>query len=715
MCTHLLVGLALLLGADPSTAPAPIRDYTVFQTGSGFVPQIDIGSDIAVVYGVDDSFADRLAGWKAQGYGVSMMTGISWGQYAAYYGGAENLKKEEIQTSKSGRLYMHGNSKTVGYNVPTPAYVEFIKQRIAPAIDLGVQAIYLEEPEYWAETGWSEGFKRAWQDFYDTPWEAPDSSVDAQYKASRLKYELYFNALRDVFQFAKARAKEQGKTLECHVPTHSLLNYAHWRIVSPESRLMDLPEVDGYIAQVWTGTARTPNVYQGERKERTFETAFLEYGQALGMVRPTGRKVWFLHDPIEDNPNYSWANYRKNYEDTVVASLFWPEVHRFEVMPWPNRIFQGTYPKVDLDAKSGDREGIPAEYATEILTVINALNDMEQQDVHFDAGSNGIGILVSDTLMFQRAAPTPSEPHLSSFYGLALPLLKAGIPLEPVQLETILTPEALTRYRVLVLTYEGQKPLKPEYHAVLDTWVRAGGCLLYVGDKSDPYHHVKAWWNQDGTTDAVACDDLFQRLGLDNAARHKPVSVGEGYARIFFEKPRELAKYPDGASKVLAAVEELLQAKGLPLETQNYFSLRRGPYLIAAVLDESLSSEHLALKGRFVDLFDPHLPIVRERALAPGERALWYDLDWQPSALPRVVAAGARVRAFEVQPGALQILTRGPAQTHCRLRVQMATAPTAVSTVPEVPVQQVWDPESGTVLLSFDNQGADIRLTLTIP
>lgn len=45
--------------------------------------------------------------------------------------------------------------------------------------------------------------------------------------------------------------------------------------------------------------------------------------------------------------------------------------------------------------------------------------------------------------MFQRAMLTPSEPHLSSFYGLALPLLKAGIPLEPVQLETNPTPEGL--------------------------------------------------------------------------------------------------------------------------------------------------------------------------------------------------------------------------------------------------------------------------------
>lgn len=49
--------------------------------------------------------------------------------------------------------------------------------------------------------------------------------------------------------------------------------------------------VDGYIAQVWTGTAQTPNVYNGVRKARTFETAFLEYGIMQELVRGTDRRM----------------------------------------------------------------------------------------------------------------------------------------------------------------------------------------------------------------------------------------------------------------------------------------------------------------------------------------------------------------------------------------------------------------------------------------
>ena len=63
-------------------------------------------------------------------------------------------------------------------------------------------------------------------------------------------------------------------------------------------------------------------MYEGLRKERTFETAYLEYGVMQELVRGTDRRMWFLHDLIEDNPNHTWADYKQNYLKTVVASLF---------------------------------------------------------------------------------------------------------------------------------------------------------------------------------------------------------------------------------------------------------------------------------------------------------------------------------------------------------------------------------------------------------
>ena len=697
-------------------AAEPARDFTCFQTGSPYGPKIDVGSDVAVVYGTGADLPDRMAAWRAQGYAISMMTGIAWGGYDDYYMENGVFKAAEVQTRKNGKLFMHGDSTTVGYNVPTDAYIEYIKRKIEPAVDAGAMALYLEEPEFWAESGWSEAFKKSWADFYGEAWQEPDSSVDAQYRASKLKYEMYYKALREVFKHAKARASAQGRTVECHVPTHSLISYAQWRIVSPESHLMDIAEADGYIAQVWTGTARSANIYRGQNKERTFETGFLEYGQAFGMVRPTGRKVWFLADPVEDNPNRSWADYKRNYECTIIASLMWPEVSRFEVMPWPDRIFQGSYPKLDMDAKTGGaREGIPADYATQLLAVINALNDMNQKDIRYETGTRGIGVLVSDTMMFQRAAPQPSDPHLGSFFGLALPLVKSGIPAEPVQLETILTPNMLASYRVLLLTYEGQKPLKSAYHDVLAQWVRDGGGLIYVGDGSDPYLDVREWWNEQGKNKRRPDQDLFERLGITPKASDAPEAVGKGFVRVFSQAPRELQRKEDGASKVMALVQEMCNRIGEAFKTQNYLCVQRGPYVVASVLDESISEQPLVLKGSFIDIFNPALPYVTERTLAPGERTLLYDLTWlrKTGAEAKVIAAAARVKNESVSNGALRFVARGPKDTTGGARILLPRAPKSVTTTPSIPVEQHWDEASGTLHLGFGNGAVDISFEVT--
>lgn len=703
--------LALLLSL---AGIAEATDLTNFQTAAPWSPSVDLAADVAIVYGTRGNFDERIKGWRDQGYGVAMMTGISWGDYSDYYGEGDGFKRAEVQTMADGNLRMHGVN--VGYNVPTPAYVEYMKQRVAPAIDAGAVAIYLEEPEFWANTGWSEAFKAEWQRLYGEPWQAPDSSVDAQYKASRLKYELYTDALAEVFRFAKQRAKEQGRDVECHVPTHSLINYAHWGIVSPMSRLMDIPEADGYIAQVWTGTARTPNRYRGKMRERTFEAAYFEYGQAIAMTRPTGRKVWFLHDPIEDNPNHTWADYKVNYEATVVASLLWPDVHRFEIVPWPNRVFEGQYPKEELERKpSGERleterVGIPPEYAVELLTIFNALTDMNQHEVRFTAGEAGLGILVSDTMMFQRAAPEPSDHAFGNFYGLALPLIKHGIPAQIVQLETLRSPADLGNVRTLLLTYEGQKPLKPDYHEVLAQWVREGGKLLIVDDNADPFNAVKEWWNDKGATARTPRDALLESLGMDTRIPG-PANIEEGRALLMHRSPTDLSKDRRGPEVLLAAIAELT---GSAPQSSDSIRLERGPYSIVAALDpERTASTPTKLEGQFIDLFDANHPLLSNPVVLPGERRLFRRVDESAAGRSQVLAASARIRDIQHQGTGLSFTARGPAGTQCRIAMQLQAPPAAV-TVDASPVTDFdWNESARILRIAFENIARPIKVDVS--
>lgn len=653
-----LAGIALAWsvhsGESPFAGdPQQTQERTCFQTGQAWSEHGNLRSDVAIVYGIDPGLPGRIQTWRDHGYRIHVMTGVSWGNYQDYlYGRFDGTNHEdEAQTERNGRKISHGGD--VYYMCPGENYGKFLCVGVQRALDAGAEAVHLEEPEFWVRGGYSEGFKREWKKYYGEDWQPPHSSVDAQWRASKLKYFLYRRALQQVFDYVQAYNQRTGRQVRCYVPTHSLLNYAHWRIVSPESSLARLNGCDGYIAQVWTGTSRTPNLFRGQLKERTFETAFLEYGAMQNLVRATGRRVWYLNDPIEDNPNHDWEDYRVNWESTLVASLFQPDVWQYEVAPWPERVFGGRYPK---KAKPEEREPIPPAYATELQTVFNALNDLKQSPVTWDCGTARLGVMVSDSLMFERGEPTPSDPHLSQVYGLALPLLKAGMPVTPVQLENVTVAGYLDNFDVILMSYHGMKPLGPEVHAPLADWVKRGGTLLFFDDDSDPYNAVREWWNSDGHHYATPREQLFELLGLsaktaDPAQLAVESHVGKGLVRWVRANPASYAADAHGDGAVLRTVQEAYrQPRGdRGWRETNYLLLRRGQYVIAAGLDESLSAAPKKLQGRFVDLFDPELKVREEIVLAPGSRWFLLDLDHAPAKTPTVLAS-----ACKALPGAAE-------------------------------------------------------------
>jgi hypothetical protein len=617
-----------------------------FQTHAPWSPRTNLNGDVAMSYGIDPGLPANLASWRARGYRIQVMTGVAWGEYQDYLYGRFDGKNhwDQAQKDRNGKLVQHGVD--VPYISPGMDYGNYLTVGIKRALDAGAEAVYLEEPEFWARSGWEDNFKREWKAYYGEEWQAPDSSPDAQYRASKLKYMLYRRALAQIFDFAKVYGKEHGRTIRCYVPTHSLINYANWRIVSPESSLINVG-ADGYIAQIWTGTAREPNYYKGVLKERTFETAFLEYGAMQNLVRASGRRVWYLNDPIEDNPNHDWEDYRTNWESTLTASLLQPEVWRYEIMPWPERIFNGKHPAAK--ETSGDAVAqvpIPKPYETELQSVIGALGDMKQSDVRWEsAGSEGIGILVSDTMMFQRADPVPSDERLGSFYGLALPLVKRGIPVEPVQIESAGTPGLLSRYKILYLTYEGQKPPQAEFHTVLAKWVRAGGSLIVIDDDNDPYNAVREWWNSAPNTYRSPRHHLFAELGIDPNTEGLS-KVGGGSVVFVPRSPAALSRDPKGDEIVEELGHQAATSIQLLWKETASLILRRGPYVIAAGLDEGPVQTHTyVLRGRFIDLFDSKQRTTLNPELPPNSRKLLVDLiAAERDGKPRILAAACRIK-----------------------------------------------------------------------
>lgn len=695
--------------------PRQGEERTSFQEAAPWNPGIQLPADVVMCYGVGPDLPERIAKWKSRGYITHVMTGVSWGEYQDYLYGRFDGKQhvDEAQTDRHGNVISHGGD--VYYMCPGPNFGTYLSQNVIKAIDAGAEAIHLEEPEFWARAGYSEGFKRAWREHYQEDWIPPHESPDAQYRASRLKYVLYRDALKQIFDAVKEHNAKTGKDVKCYVPTHSLVNYAQWKIVSPESSLLQVG-ADGYIAQVWTGTARTPNMYRGELRERTFQTAFFEYGAMVALTRGSGGRLWLLHDPIEDNPGYTWEDYRVNWECTVVASLFWPEVARYEISPWPNRVFHGKYPRPQRGRRGGpaiEPKPIPADYATELLGVMNALNDMDQTDIEWESGTRGLGLVVSDAMMFQREGPDASDNHLGSFFGLALPLLQRGAPVEPVQLENLKKSSDLDRYKVVIMTYEGMKPMTADADPVLADWVKGGGVLLFVDDDRDPYNGIRSWWNApEGPSYETPRQALFEALGLGRDAKPGAHKVGEGTLIWDASSPAALSYRPEGAAHVQQLVERAASAAGLDYKETDHMVLRRGPYVVAAGLEPTPGESPRELKGRFIDLFDAQLKVLDSVTLDPDRRSLLIDLDRVQTDKPRVIAAACKVTGEETtDDGGLSFVARGPKDTTASARVSLARRPGKVAVDGEAldDKAQTWDEASQTLLLRFDNS-ADGRL-----
>lgn len=709
----------VLCKAQKQTATNLHIEKTAFQTGSPWIPQIDVRSDIAIVYGAGDrpgmTFKQRVQSWRAKGYNVQFMTGIAWGSYDDYFLGKWDGKNHlgDGQVTRNGDTIWHG--KNIPYVVPGTSFIDYMKRGVVKkVIDEGITSIFLEEPEFWARGGYSEGFKQEWQKYYGFPWRPQHESAENTYLSSKLKYQLYYNAIKEVSSYAKEYGKRKGLNVKVYIPTHSLVNYSSWQIVSPEASLASLPGIDGYIAQVWTGTSREPTYFNGLKKERVFENAFLEYGSMVSMTAPTKRKVYFLTDPIEDWPR-DWADYKQNYQATFTAKLLYPMVADYEVMPWPERIYTHPY-KV---ANSNEKVLIPRDYSTQMQVMINVLNKMPVSS-NTVSGSTGIGVLMGNSLMFQRF-PTHNgfeDPQFSNFYGQTFPLLKRGVPVETVHMENLSYAATLKNIKVLIVSYSNMKPLSAEVHQQLAQWVKNGGVLIYCGKDRDPYQSVMEWWNTKENHYAAPSEHLFKLLQINNSAQGK-YKAGKGTVYIIRDDPKEFVMEQANDSMFVNTVKQAFKqdANAGDLIFKNSFYLKRGPYDIISVLDENADSKPYVINEPVIDLFDPKLPVLTSKSVEPGKQALLYNLSRLENKQPQVLASASRVYDEVIKPTAYSFVSKSPLNTTNSMRILLPKEPVEILLTDKngdkiADVKSSWDSASKTVYLSFENdpEGTTVNL-----
>lgn len=733
---------------------------TGFQEIEPWSSEIDLQTDFVMVYGLNESLESRMQQYRERGYKVHLMLGCAWGNYKEYLCGRWDGKEhwDECQTDRNGNPILHGVDTP--YMVPTRSFIQYLTEHLCTLIDKGITEIYMEEPEFWEAGGYSEAFKKEYLAYYGVDWEPPHTNINAKYRSSRLKAYLYGRLVRHLSRNIKEYGRKTGKEIHFYVATHSLVNYAQWKIVSPESRLLDVDEVDGFIAQVWTGTSGTGNVYEGHYKSRTFETAYLEYGIMQELVKGTDKEVWFLQDPVEDNPEHGWEEYEDKYKKTLTAALFWPDVDHYEVCPWPNRVFKGRYPrKVGLAEgmiPTEDMEGaknIPDTYATFLASMIQTLGDMTKGENETE--KDAVGVFLADSCMYQRTYPDHVEHHgqkinlsgmedwmnrlifqkeeerqlllsmekmeyaykeccaFPDWFGLTLPLLKYGLPIQPVYFDHMVRyDEYLRKYRYLILSYEFMKPESEEFHHKLVEWVKQGGTLFYIGKDFDPYNYLQEWWQK------FFCDTpaqhLFAEFGMDKEPANGCYRIGEGNVLVWNEVPALLSVNEAIADKYRNWIREGLKMGGYHWKMCNYLSVRRDPYIVIASMQESDMGSVYTKEGLFVDLYEDKYPVVERVLVEPGQEKLLFDLEKIKEDV-RIIATAARIENMVCENGQLSIEAKAIDHIQVNMRIRLPGKPEDLCAHTEsgknMELQSVWDEKSRTVLLSYRSNNEKVYIT----
>ncbi len=160
---------------------------------------------------------------------------------------------------------------------------------------------------------------------------------------------------------------------------------------------------------------------------------------------------------------------------------------------------------------------------------------------------------------------------------------------------------------------------------------------------ADPYLKVRDWWNSDGKNYATPREHLFEQLGVTDATVTNQFNrVGKGGLMWLHRRPVEFSASAEGATQIVATTKLAAEKAGLKWRESNYLLLQRGPYLIAAGLDESIAGEPHTVHGRFVNLFDSELRVLTDISITPGSRWFLFDLDDARTGKPHLLASACK-------------------------------------------------------------------------
>ena len=229
---------------------------------------------------------------------------------------------------------------------------------------------------------------------------------------------------------------------------------------------------------------------------------------------------------------------------------------------------------------------------------------------------------------------------------------------------------------------------------------------MIVDSRVDGYNAARDWWNsQEENAYVSPIDHLLELMGLARDQAPGKYQYGQGWVFVERKRPAYYCRSEANADEYRRLIAEAAKTVGLEYKERNYFLKRRGPYLLASVMNESISNDPLTLDGRFVNLFDPKLEILKKATINPNERAWLLDLARVTAPTPALLASSCRVESMKQTDDGLVLEATSPSEITAVTLLKLDAKPARVL-VDGVEAENIrWDEESQTLFFAFRSTG----------
>lgn len=710
------------------------------QVASSYSDIVAVNCDSVMIYSTNEGLVNS---WTEHDdiFNIDMMIAINRADLAYC-----DEHPEQIQTQRSGEKMIHG-AKGSYYMVPTKEFIEYIWESVEwSLINFRPNTIAFEEPEMWNTSGFSQGFKDEWKEYFGEEWQDPQSSPEAMLKSMELKTYLFERIISEMSD----RIKKIAPETKLYIATHSTPNYNAWGITAGLNHYMATGKVDGVIGQTWSDTIRTAFPYKNKSVVDEYLNAYIDFASYIDSVE--GTNFFALADPMSDSSDASEIQNRYAYRQTIAASLMHPQIHRFEICPWVNRAFAN----------------VSSTYRTIQTQCYNALNYVGGKAITMQTGTPGIKYAVSDTISWlksERWSPATSE----GLYGVTMPLATAGIPVGIKSMEQIYTADDLNDTKILILSYDNQLPMSETVNEAIADWVKKGGVLLLTSGCNDYWDAADRFWVKDGspvinlfnklgisgitinrdvdfqTSDSIAfagnfsadiaTDKIIPRIGrfaFVYEGAENPIltqggstigfeeKVGDGHVIAVSLPTTYYANSKNGCDLLLALTEYATQYAGLEYSTTNLMLTERGRLVIAHAL-----TENDTVKGKFIDIYDENLGIVTDPSIKKKDSLILWDILGYDLSVPRFGFSGGELLknedgSYKLTETAdeMKFSYTSPLNTRVSTRILVPEGRypdkvTAYNNGEEVTPITIWNNATSSLLIMIDGcaQGTDVTVT----